>query len=95
MDECPQALSEFLRLKGISFASVDIRGDFQVMLTTWPGFFIPIDFHVDIQRHFRVAGRERKGNGMAALANALLQFLLAHEGRLPRDTTRLVGGVPT
>ena len=41
-----------------------------VMMTTWPGFFIPPQFHVNIQNLFRVDGVVR--SGMAALANVLI-----------------------
>ena len=40
------------------------------MWTTWPGFFIPPQFHVNIQNLFRVDRVVR--SGMAALANVLI-----------------------
>ena len=77
-------MSNFLRSKGISFASVDIRGDRDVMMTAWPRFFIPPKFHVDIQDLFRVDGVVR--TGMAVLADALISnFYLRMKNDFPKE----------
>ena len=63
---------------------MDIRENRAAMLRTWPNpeFKIPLQFHVDIQDHFRVNDKVR--TGMAMLAKVLLSnFYTSMKANLP------------
>ena len=64
-----QALDHFLQRKGITFASVDTRGDKTVLGNDW--ILIPDEHHVNIQREFRIKGGGKR-DSMSDLAKAII-----------------------
>ena len=62
-------LKDFLRNKGIVFASVDVRNDRDVLANSF--LKIPIECHIDLQEELMIKGGNLK-DSMAELAGAVI-----------------------
>ena len=64
--KCSSYIADFLRHRGITFATVDNTQDKVIFCQTWPIVVIPENSWIDLQRVYTLPGNKKVGTGVMA-----------------------------